>query len=365
MLESLDNLLKNKDYPPILLLFGDEEFLLDEALHKLIKTVVQSGVDDYDFETFDGDESGSAKVLERIVDSCVQFPFISEKRVVVVKNFNSLFSASAKKYDEKSAFARYLANPQKTTFLVLTADVDSLNGLSLAMKDSKTASKAQKIISSAKYPYNIIIDKYSWIEYPKVYDNTYPAWVKKRFAHYGKEISEEACQLLVTQSAQSLRELYNQIEKISIYAKDVDRIEVKTVTEVAGFSRVYNVFELQKTVGRRNLPDSLNIVERMLRAESQEVLIITMLTRYFITLFKLIEVSQSTSDKFQIAGKAGLNPYFVTEYLEALRHYAPQEIERAFGFLAETDEQLKSSSVDGTLLLQKMLINIMEKRLTD
>jgi len=43
MIESLDSLLKNKDYPSILLMFGEEEFLLDEALHKLTKSVLQNG----------------------------------------------------------------------------------------------------------------------------------------------------------------------------------------------------------------------------------------------------------------------------------------------------------------------------------
>ncbi len=51
------------------------------------------------------------------------------------------------------------------------------------------------------------------------------------------------------------------------------------------------------------------------------------------------------------------------EDLEAVRRYSPQKIEKAFSFLAETDEKLKSSSVAGVLLLQKMLINIMEKKL--
>ncbi len=362
MIETVENIIKNKQYPSILLMFGEEDFLLEEAYHKLIKSVLKDGENEFDFEMFDGSESGPSKVLERIVDSCVQFPFVSEKRVIAVKHFDSLFSGNIKKFDEKSPFARYLANPQKTTFLILLADVDSLNGLSASMKDSKTVGKAQKLISSAKYPFNIIVDKFSWMEFPKVWDNSYPVWVKSRLAKFGKNITEDACLLLISQTAQNLWELNNQIEKIAIYSKDVNEIDANIVTQVVGFSRVYNVFELQKMIGRRNLSESLNIVDKMLRTESQEVLIITVMTRYFIALFKMLEAAQNTTDKYQLAGQVGVSPFFVAEYLEAVRRYSPQEIEKAFSYLAETDEKLKSSSVSGVLLLQKMLINIMEKK---
>lgn len=362
MIESVQSIIKNKSYPQILLMFGEEDFLLEEDYNQLISFLLSNGGNEYDFEIFDAEESGSEEQLRRIVDSCIAFPFIAERRIVVVRHFDKLFSSRSKKFNEKSAFARYLANPQKSTFLILLASVDSLSGLAAAMSDSRNASKAQKIISGAKYPYSILLDKYSWTEYAKIYESGYASWIKKKFNEAGRTISDDACQYLVANTASSLRELYNQADKVITYMNDKKEANLDLVSSVIGFSKVYNVFELQKVIGKRNLNDAMYILQKMLQEESQEILILTMLTRYFITLWKLSEAAKNEADKYKIADSAGINRYFINEYMDALKKYSPKEIEDSFEYLVETDELLKSTSIDKPALMQQMLINIMEPK---
>ena len=98
----------------------------------------------------------------------------------------------------------------------------------------------------------------------------------------------------------------------------------------------------------------------MLAADRQEMLIITMLTRFFTVLWKLSDEPATGKNHFQLAGAVGINPYFVAEYLSALKKYKPEELDRAFIALAEADSQLKSTGGSSIMILQKMLLSIID-----
>lgn len=360
MIDSIDKLIKQKHYPSILLLFGEEDFLVEEAYYKLAGVINLSSSDSYDYELLNGEDKEVD--LNRIIDSCSAFPFVSERRTVVVKHFEKLFTGrETKKTYEKTPFAKYLASPQPTTFLILLANNDKLKGMTGAVKKAGGDPKSVKKIQSAKYPYNIILSEHEWIEFPKVYESGFHSWVTNRVKRHGKEIAPDACELLIAQSDQTLRTLDNEIGKLISYVKDNNSITIDDVSFVVGASRVYNVFELQKSVGKRDLPKTLEIIENMLASERQEMLIMTMLTRYFLVLWKLLEESRKTNDNYALAGKVGVAPFFVPEYLGAVRNYSPADLDGAFIALAEADETLKSSSTDAVYVLQNMLIKIMSR----
>ncbi len=99
----------------------------------------------------------------------------------------------------------------------------------------------------------------------------------------------------------------------------------------------------------------------MLAVDRAEMLILSILTRYFIALWKLAESGKvSEQNKYEIARTVGVSPFFLNDYVIALQRFGIYRIDRAFSIICETDEALKTSSTDSLYLMQKMLINIME-----
>lgn len=341
--------------PRVLLIFGEEEFLVDEALDKIVSSAKEQSA--FDFEMIDGRET----TPERIVDSCMTFPFISTTRTVVVRHFDEMFSGRAsKKNDEKTSLGRYLLQPLDTTTLILVGAPDSANGLQSAKKSGQKA-KLDKISKAIKFPFSSIFEHHEWIEFPKVWESDFADWVQSRMKTDGYKISPDAVELLVSQTNPALRDLANELDKLKIYLKDKKNITIEDVTAVVGTSRSFNVFELQKAVGRRDLPLSLVIIENMLATDRQEMLIMTMLTRYFLTLWKLTEAAKTTTNQYALAGQVGVSSFFLNEYIAAMKRFSPAELDRAFIALSDTDQALKSSSVDSVYTIQKMLISILEK----
>ena len=354
---SINEILKQKQFPPVYMMFGEEEFLVEEAYLKLIAGIHERNPVNYDFDVIDGDET----TVEKIVDICKSYPFIAEQRTVVVKNFEKLFAGrGSKKTEQTSPLAKYLESPSPFTFLIIITSEDSINGVAGYKSNVKATAKAEKIMTGAKFPYHTLLSKYHWIEFPKVYESDFPGWISNRLKELGKTINHEAAQLIVADTNPDLRSINNEVQKLLLYVQDKKSITLDDVHFIVGQSREHNVFELQKAVGRRDLAETLFILENMLATDRQEMLILTIMTRYFITLWKMIELSREFPNQFQLAGKAGVSPYFVNDYLDTLRKFSAEEIEAALIRICTAEEEFKSTNASTIYILQKMFLDILQ-----
>ena len=343
------------------MLFGEEEFLIDEAYQVVYDSITNLGISDFDLDTLNGEET----TPEHIANAASAFPMMGDMRVVIVHHFDKAVGGRRSKSAEKSPLGDYLRNPSPTTFLLLLLSSDSsateeLKGLSTSLSNAKQKDKTTAKIKKLKFPFNILIEQCEWIEFPKLYERQLPAWIAARFKKSGREISSDAADYIVAQVGSSLRDIANEVEKIITFAHDRKKINAEDVMSLVGDSREYNVFELQKAVGARELPKAMRILQHMMKAERNEVMIVSMLTRYFISLWKLLDVARTTTNSYEIAKQIGVFHFFVPEYLSVLNRYSPAEIERAFFSLKEADRRIKSTSDDSLILMQQMLIGIME-----
>lgn len=338
--DSLETSLKHGKFDPVYFLFGDEEFLIDEACNRIMDAAVDESTRSFNFDLLYGSEI----TLNDIVERASAYPLMAERRVVVVRELDRTFALRGKP-DENTPFARYMKTPAPTTVLVMTA----------ATSDFLSKGKGGQ---SAKAPYNIVVENAASVQFKKVYDRDLPSWAAARIKSRGKEIAPDALELFVGYSGGALRVISNEIEKLFTFVEDRKRITAEDVRAVVGASKVYNVFELQKAVGAKNLELAVEIAERMLRAGEPEQLTLTMLTRYFTILWRLIELRTRAKDQNEMARSLGISSFFLNEYLAALSRYPMSHLRNAFESILHADIALKSSRTEPGLVLQMMLIAI-------
>lgn len=339
--DSFDTGIRNGSVAPVYFLFGDEEFLIEEALERLLAATVDESTRSFNFDQFHGSETGLRDVVER----AESYPMMAERRVVVLRDLER--AIGSRKGDDGSGFLAYLKSPLDTTTLILTASNANFLGRGKA---------------KPKAPYNDIIEAAVSVNYKKVYDRELPNWVNARINAKRKKISPEAVALLVGYVGASLRTLHNEIEKLFTFVEDRTEIGVDDVRAVVGASKTWNVFELQKTIGERKLENAVEIAERMLRAGEPPQLIITMVTRYFTILWRLLEVRTRHRDQKAAAREVGISPFFISEYFAALNRYSLHAIGNAFESLLSADIALKSSRIAPSLIMQLTLISIIQGR---
>lgn len=334
--EVLEASFKEKNFLPLYLFSGEEDFLIDEALDLLVRHAVDESTRSFNLDILYGGDVDARDVVTR----ASSFPMMADRRVVIVREADKLTSSDS----NREILLRYVGNPSPTTILVLV----------LPKADLRLA------------VFKAFQQNGAVIEYGRLYEEKIPAWVSKRVKAMGRRITEEACQLMPMYVGTSLRDIQNEIEKLLIYVGDKRIIEADDVTAVAGMSKQFNVFELQKAIGQRNLSRSMNILDRMLDAGEHPVGIVTMLTRYFQKLWVLPSLRRQSLARYELASQLSVNPFFLREYVAAAERFSAEEIERSFAALIEADETLKSSGEPKlvmTMLIHRLIRPVEEYHL--
>ena len=357
LIDSLKKILSDtKNLPPALMIYGEEEFLREEAYHAVLHALMPDGNAHHDMEIIDAEAVNEAQ----IIDMADAFPFVSEKKIIIVKQADNLFSGKAsKKAPTRSPLLNYLQSPQPTTFLLLTGVFSSLTGLKAARKNPKQSEKAKKIASSIPTTLSAIIDIIPAFECAKVSERELTSWTNARLAEHGKSITQEAAEYLITNAGLSLRDIANEIEKLMLFAPERKQYNEEDVLGLVGSSRVFNVFELQKAIGRGDAAKSVEIIHHMMNSDGNAIMIISMLLRYFSALFKLTDAQAQGANPYEIAKITGINAYFLPEYQSALRYFPPMKLARAFYLLRNADITLKSTSQSPVIVLQTLMIGLL------
>lgn len=321
--------------PPIIFLYGADAFSIDEFYSSLIKQLIKTDEDFFDYIYIDADDSSQ----DLVATTASQIPMFAQKRIVVVRRFHHFFADKRKKNNVLPALKRYLENPNDSTILILLAQLENTK------------------IDLTKSPYNLI-KEYS-IEFPTVYENQLAKWVVNRFATHNVTVNLETADLIVSQTDPDLRNLANEIEKILLFHLDKKNITTQDVISMSGNSRQNTVFELVKAISNKSLELSLEILNNILANSNQEMLILALLRDFFVKTWKLQEIQSQASDRNELAKKIGLrSSYFLSDYTNAARKYSASKISETFNILATTDSMLKSTHSNSKLIMEKMLIDI-------
>jgi DNA polymerase-3 subunit delta len=311
--------LRQRKFAPVYFFYGEEDFLIDEAVDSLIAGAVPEESRSFNLDILYGNEVDARDVVAH----ANSFPMTADRRVVVLREYERL--------EEKELLHFYIENPSSTTVLVLVS------------KKTDAAIHGQA----------------ATVEFRRLYESELPAWIAERGPLYGKRISRDASELLIMYVGGSLRALDNEIEKIAVYVGEKKTIDSKDAAAVVGISKTYNVFDLTKAVGDRDLKRSIEILERMMEFGEYPPLMVAALTRHFMTLLKLAEAKKRKMSESEIASSIRSSPRRVAEYLSQLREYSPAELERSFAPLARADEKLKFTSEDPrsvmTVLLHELI----------
>lgn len=116
---------------PVYALVGADKLKIQYVLKRLENKLEKLGDLSFNSNSFDGETSNAAEIIQ----ACIQMPFASEKRYVLVKNAEKLRKSNAEE------LINYLENPASTTILVLI--------YSKLAKNTKVYKACQKISSTA------------------------------------------------------------------------------------------------------------------------------------------------------------------------------------------------------------------------
>lgn len=330
--EALKNL-KAKKFEPLYFFHGEESFFIDE----LVKEIEQNALDEAQKSFNQTIIYGKDVATEpgKIIDNAMRLPMMAEKQVVIVKEAQNI-----KNWD---AIGKYASKPTQSTILVFAHKNKKLDGRSAFAKDLK---KTAVVVESNPFR-----------------DYQVPDWVNEYVQAQGFKIDPKSAQLLTDFLGTDLSKISNELEKLFL-VMDQKTITPEEIEENIGISKDYNVFELQNALMEKNVSKVFRIMDYFKQnpKAGNIVFVTAMLYSLYSKLYTLNQIGNATDkDKARLAK---IPPFFLKDYLKALKNYTPQAIRRNIHLLKEYDMRgkgLNNVNTSSGELLKELSFKLMMK----
>ena len=301
----------NKKYAPIYFLMGEEPYFIDKIADYIEKNVLTDEEKDMNLSVLYGKDVK----IENVILEAKQFPFIAEKRVVIVKEAQNL-----KKNIDK--FEHYAANPVQSTILVFCY-------------------KYEKLDKRKKYVKEIDANGVLF-ESAKMYDNQLPKWIEAYCKSINLEINMQAATMLADYIGNDLLRITSEIDKLLITKpKDSNKINTDLIAQNVGISKDFNDFELQNAIAKKDALKSFLIVDYFGKNPKNFVMPITLavLSKFFVNLLHFQLLTDKTD--MNASARLGVHSFFIKDFRESAKYYNIPKIRKIIGYIREADAKSK------------------------
>jgi DNA polymerase-3 subunit delta len=325
-IQKFSKYLEQENLQNLYILWGPETYFQDAFLAQLEKKVIPDPASkNFNFHMFYGSESK----INEVISACLNFPMLSDKKLVIIKHFDMI------NIEDKEAFSKYIHNPQKSTVLVLTADVWG-----------KTKFHSELLKASVS------------VNCKTPYEREIYAWVKSKFDERKILIDEKSVTFLIENVGHNLLRLNVEIEKLYNFVSEGQEVTLKLISEITGFSREVNVFNFQHELGMKNLNKALQIGLKLLEQGEALASIIPMVFLFFKRMWVVKEMVKTGMGEKQIVADLGGNPYYYRDIFKGHNNFTNMQLKDIFHDLEKSDILLKSSQKHDESILTMMIYNI-------
>ena len=309
---------------PFYCLYGEEIFLINEAVEGIVDRVLGDAPRDFNLDIF---YAGSVQPAQ-ILDVAETLPMMAAKRVIVVKEIQNF---REKQLEILSQLFKMHTDTTVIIFVGSKADQ--------RRKFYKTFNQHGHLVKFSR---------------PK--EDQVPGWLHSMAKKHGKNLDSQACFLMLQLVGPNLIELHNELLKVVQYVGDKTDITWKDVDTIVSRVRVESVFDLANAVGKGDRAEALTCLVNLLDHGENEVGVLALVSRHIRLLLITKEALSEGVSNGQIATKVGVPPYFLSQYIDQSKRWTRKQLEKAHHLLLETDRALKSSPVSSHIWLENFVV---------
>ena len=315
---------------PIYFLMGEEPYYIDKLSDYIEQNILSEEEKSFNQTVLYGRDV----TMEDVIGTAKRYPMMSEKQVVIVKEAQDLVKTIDK-------LDHYAENPMPSTVLVFCYKY-------------KVLDKRKKLLKS-------IIKNGLVYESKKLYENQVGQWISRVLQGKGYTIEPKANAMLVEFLGNDLSKINNELEKLQIILPKGTAISAKHIEENIGFSKDFNVFELQQALGERNQLKAYQIANYFAQnpKDNPVVLTVGLVFSFFVKVLKYHGLKDKNPKN--VASALGVSPYFVKDYDVALRNYPMKKVSQIVSALRDIDVKSKgvgANALPNGDLLKEMLVKI-------
>jgi len=326
--EAVKTFAKDK-FLPIYFFYGADTYNIEIISRQLEAAVSPFIGSDFDKETVYGENSS----VSEIISLASSFPFGSEKKLIIVKEFDKL--------KDKKTLAPYIDSPSPFTILLLLGSSES------------NVSESE--------PFKSLINNGFIYEAKELKGAMLVNWLVMIAEKNGKTLTKENAQFLMDISGERRDLLEDQLEKIFIFLGDKKEIDLNAIRDMSASLKEFTIFELQNSLGKKEAGTAVKVAYNLLDNGMDITQILFMLTRYFTGLSRMKELTDTNTNENVAARIVGTNYFYYKDYIAARKLYSDADLLKAVRALINADLMVKTSAADPKTIITMLISEILSR----
>ena len=307
----------------LLLLHGEERFLVDQKARSTLETWRSELVSDFGFDRLEGQGLSAG----RLQDAVLQAPFLDPYRVVAV---NMVPPARAE------SLATALAEVPSTTRMVITV-AGRLSG----------ANRLVKAVSGAGGTVE---------EMQHLKGRALSEWAAKRAQEHG--LTPAIAAQVVRVTPPDLSVIDSELAKVAAYKASGAKLTAEVLTELLAGGREDEIFKLTDNLLPRPTPEALQIARGLTRGGAQPTTVAYRMARHVALVLEVRARQDRGESLSEVKANLSEHPFVVQKAFDVARETDPDRLEAALRAIRDYEWEVKSGQIDAELGLDVLLTRL-------
>ncbi|MBN1507218.1 MAG: DNA polymerase III subunit delta [Sedimentisphaerales bacterium] len=311
----------------IYVIAGKDESLVNARCQELVDELLDPQQRMTALLSADADEVSISDVLDELRTA----PFLADRRVVVVKGADDFISR------HRSILERYFEKPSPTGVLVMTVST-----WAASTRLAKKLTQVGKLIQFKE---------------PKRWE--VPGLLVQYAAQkYKVKLNRDAAELLTDLAGEELAQLYGEIDKLTIFARDERTLTVQHVEALIGHHRVYDAFEVIDAVTAGNTAQAVERLRNMFeQGRDAEYGVVGAFAFHVRRMFQAKAMLEKRISPAEIASRLRIWSN-KDRFFAQLQRFSLPQIASLLDELAATDYATKTGQAQAPVAIEQLVLKL-------
>lgn len=315
--------IKEDNITNLVLFCGSEDYLVNWAADMIVKKYVQPVTKSLDFDNINMETAQ----VDDITASCETAPILSEKKVVLIKNYDGSFVKE---------ITEYTSDLPESTILIITC----------READKKLAQNGRVY------------------DFGPLHQKQLESFIAKRFKAAGKQAQRGMITTLINESGYMNKDidytLYNldgDIKKI-IALSEGDEITLNNIRAGISDNLEHGVFALMDAISSNKKDKAFDLLNQLLLSGVKEFNLLGSIISQFEIMLQTKELAEDGCQLGEIKRIIKVHEYRVRKSMDFVRKYSVKELKRILKNAYATDSKIKTGLLDSHLALEMLIAEI-------
>ncbi len=324
------------DTPTFYLFYGDDDIAIENAVKKIRASMGDGSDADMNTSEYEGEEVSVAKVLNDVRS----YPFLADKRLVIVKGFVEALQRTAGGKKELDDLMDAVPQLPAHARLVL-----------VERGDLRSNAKIVRVAQQHGYCKQFSAPK----------DTT--QWIRQRAeSEYQTAIEPAAAVALASVTGSDLRRADNELVKLVSYVDGERPINEADVALLTPYVAEANVFDMVDALATGDGRVAISLMNTVLEQDPSDpgFRLYSLIVRQFRLLLLVREHLENggSANKNDIARALGIHPFPAGKLAVQSRRFTVEQLETIFRRLQQYDQDMKVGKITPRLALELLVASL-------